>query len=305
MSFVPSSLLTLSQVLDRLTEAKAPGMSRKVASERSELQQLEKTHAPLSRAPAPVSSIFADHRSTDIPQARRQLTLTQLAERARDSRHRLIDLRNNQFNLAAVREHAYARLGQALCDSHVQACLLVEATGETKPIPASMWSTRQAGASLKTGRLTLATQSDTVEGFIVLLADDITKWMAVQTASQAPAEQDASTLPTLTGRAPGVTDSAPMPTSAAAIKMIALPRRPAKKTGPKGNVTGATAQRIADDIKEGKHTLAELYDMKQEYLKSLYGVGSRDTVMNALHQAAAIVGNSNSDKLRQTPAIDK
>jgi hypothetical protein len=76
----------------------------------------------------------------------------------------------------------------------------------------------------------------------------------------------------------------------------ARPSLPVTRRGPKGGLTEAAAQRMANDVREGWQTLSVLRDMKQESLAAAYGVGSRDTALKALRRAAAIVGNSPTDK---------
>jgi hypothetical protein len=76
----------------------------------------------------------------------------------------------------------------------------------------------------------------------------------------------------------------------------ARPSLPVTRRGPKGGLTEAAAQRMANDIREGRQTLSVLRGMKQEGLAAAYGVGSRDTALKALRRAAAIVGTSPPDK---------
>ncbi len=71
MQLVPTGMLTLRQVIARLTDIQVPGLNRKVTNEESELRGLEKAHAPVSRAPPPIRPID-DNRSGPIERSRRR-----------------------------------------------------------------------------------------------------------------------------------------------------------------------------------------------------------------------------------------
>jgi hypothetical protein len=157
MQFVPTGLLTLNQAIERLIEMQAPGLSQKVARESLEFQQLEKTYAPVSRAPPPIRPI-TDRRGPDKSSQHRESTtqpFLQLDEGRSQSRACLLELRKDQATLAERHAQVVVQLGQALCDAELPAWMLSESTGERIPIPAVRWSTKEGAAALRSGIYTL------------------------------------------------------------------------------------------------------------------------------------------------------
>lgn len=98
------------------------------------------------------------------------------------------------------------------------------------------------------------------------------------------AKQSSKTVPTIEGK-----PASNPPASSAQRGHLLLK----KKTGPKGNMTGNAAAAMLEDIKMGRRTVDDLKALKQDSLKSLYGVGSRDTATKAL---AIVVSEFNSGK---------